>query len=107
MNARSSSAPACTKRKPTWENCALPPDSRLGAFSTITTCSAPDCLAAIAASSAALPPPITMTSQVVFGLIFSASLLCSAIGEVVVAQLRLGIGQRALRHAEGDAHLGK
>src|SRR5262249_2248007 len=107
MNSRSSCAPECTNRKPTWENCALPPDSCLGAFSTITTFSAPDCLAAIAASSAALPPPMTMTSQVVFGLIFLLLSLASAVGKVLVAQLRLGIGQCALGHPEGDAHLGK
>src|SRR5262249_36615787 len=99
MNSRNSSAPECTKRNPTWENCALPPDSCFGAFSTITTFSAPDCLAAIAASSAALPPPITMTSQEVFALIFVTLLFLSAIGEVVVAELRLGIGDRALGHA--------
>src|SRR5215470_15520670 len=65
---RNSSAPECTKRKPTWENCALPPDSCLGAFSIMTTLTAPACLAEIAASSAALPPPMTITSQLVLEL---------------------------------------
>jgi hypothetical protein len=46
----------------------------LGAFSSMTTLSAPDCLAEIAASSAALPPPMTMTSQLVFELMFFALL---------------------------------
>src|SRR5579862_7333278 len=64
-NARSSCAPACTKRKPVWEKRALPPDSSSGAFSSITTEEAPAARAAIAASKAALPPPITMMSQVV------------------------------------------
>src|SRR5215475_1008405 len=102
MNSRSSCAPECTKRKPTWENCALPPDSCLGAFSIITTLLAPDCRAEIAASSAALPPPTTITSQLVFELMMLA--LCldwerrSAVGEVGVGELRLGIGESTLGH---------
>src|SRR5580704_3212947 len=65
-NSRSSCAPEWTKRKPVWEKRALPPDSPAGAFSSMTTVPAPASRAAIAASKAALPPPITMMSQVVF-----------------------------------------
>src|SRR5262245_10565211 len=110
---RSSCAPECTKRKPTWENWALPPDSCLGAFSIMTTWLAPDCLAEMAASSAAEPPPTTMTSQVFLELMFSCSVatgdegFCSAVGEVFVRELRFRIGQRALGHAEAHAHLGE
>src|SRR4051794_23659450 len=64
MNSRNSCGPECTKRNPTCENCALPPDSCLGAFSTMMMEPAPARFAAMAASSAALPPPTTMTSQV-------------------------------------------
>jgi len=64
-NCRSSAAPECTKRKPVWEKRALPPDSCSGAFSSMTTDLAPASRAEIAASSAALPPPITMMSHCV------------------------------------------
>jgi hypothetical protein len=41
----------------------LPPNSGSGAFSNITTRATPLCLAATAASKAALPPPTTTTGQ--------------------------------------------
>src|SRR5437016_13117108 len=104
-NSRSSAGPECTKRKPTWENCALPPDSCLGAFSSMTTLSAPAFFAAIAASSAAEPPPITITSQVVLafmgGVAFNRTFdRGSAVDEVLIFQFRARIGQRALGHLQ-------
>src|SRR5947209_4926494 len=107
-NSRSSCGPECTKRKPTWENCALPPDSWGGAFSRRTTEPAPACLAEIAASSAALPPPMTMTSQLVFELMSGrCAIFESAVGEILIAQFRSRVGQRALRHPEMHAHFGE
>jgi hypothetical protein len=49
---------------PVWENRALPPYSASGAFSSMTTFSAPDWRAETAASNADDPPPMTITSQV-------------------------------------------
>src|SRR3954469_10304427 len=63
MNCRISSPPPCTKRKPVPEKRALPPYSDSGAFSSITTRSAPAWRAATAASKAALPPPTPTMSQ--------------------------------------------
>src|SRR5262249_29440940 len=86
----------------------------------MTTERAPAWLVEIAASSAALPPPITMTSHdVLEGILRFSELTCwtgcpprkrrdirrRLLHEILVAQLRLWIGERALGHAEGHAHL--
>src|SRR5580700_10117905 len=94
-NSRSSCAPEWTKRKPVWEKRALPPDSPSGAFSNMTTAPAPASLAAIAASKAALPPPITMMSQVVFEDMEWLDGADEAGGEEAVAYTRPVQGQPA------------
>lgn len=68
MNCRISVAPAWMKRNPVPEYRALPPHSGSGAFSSMTTRSAPAFRAETAASNAALPAPITITSQCSFVL---------------------------------------